>query len=267
MGGEKHRKNEQAEFHGAVYGKHVCNLKKISESVRPRLLCADKGAKSMSADPETYLLPLADELRRVWPDNRTVNIVCHGHSIPAGYTANHMVRPFDAYPHQLHRALNERYPCAVVNVIVTAIGGENSASGSRRFERDALCHRPRLVTIDYAGNDRFIRYDEAAEAWRHMIEASLKAGAKVILMTPSPDCGQLYYNPGELRTQLFDIVRMIRSLADEYEVGLADVAAAFERLMAAGHVPADYLTNYVHPNRAAHKVIAQLLMRWFPFNM
>ena len=35
-----------------------------------------------------------------------------------------------------------------VNVIVTAIGGENSLSVSIRFEKDVLCHNPDVVTID-----------------------------------------------------------------------------------------------------------------------
>lgn len=34
-----------------------------------------------------YLSPIIDELAKRWPDNRTVNIVCHGHSVPSGYFA------------------------------------------------------------------------------------------------------------------------------------------------------------------------------------
>ena len=34
-----------------------------------------------------YLEELCTRLAQRWPDNRTVNIVCHGHSVPAGYAA------------------------------------------------------------------------------------------------------------------------------------------------------------------------------------
>ena len=78
------------------------------------------------ANKQTYLASICEILRQHWPDNRTVNIVCHGHSVPAGYFATPRVDTFHAYPHLLHRGLKERYPFAVINVIVTAIGGENS---------------------------------------------------------------------------------------------------------------------------------------------
>ena len=41
----------------------------------------------MAADAVRYLLPLREELTKTWPDNRAIHIVCHGHSVPAGYFA------------------------------------------------------------------------------------------------------------------------------------------------------------------------------------
>jgi hypothetical protein len=64
----------------------------------------------------------------------------------------------------LRAGLAERFPHAVINVIVTAIGGENSESGAERFDRDVLSHRPDLVTIDYALNDRAIGLLRAEKA-------------------------------------------------------------------------------------------------------
>ena len=58
----------------------------------------------------------------------------------------------------------------VINVIVTAIGGENSESGAARFATDVLCHKPDVVTIDYALNDRDLGLVRAEQAWRQMIE-------------------------------------------------------------------------------------------------
>lgn len=80
-----------------------------------------------------YLQPVLDKLALQWPDNETVNLVCHGHSVPSGYFTTPFVNTFDAYPHLLHRMIKERFPFAVVNVIVTAIGGEHVASGAGRF--------------------------------------------------------------------------------------------------------------------------------------
>ena len=106
------------------------------------------------AERGAYLRPIVELLLAQWPGNRTVNIVCHGHSVPAGYFATPMVDTFNAYPALLHRDLKHRFPFAVINVIVTAIGGEGSPQGADRFEADVLCHRPDVVTIDYGLNDR-----------------------------------------------------------------------------------------------------------------
>ena len=87
------------------------------------------GAQGM-ADRKNYLADLAVQLNRTWPNNRTINVVCHGHSVPAGDFKTPLVDSFNAYPHLIHRRLKDRYPNAVINVIVTAIGGEASESGA-----------------------------------------------------------------------------------------------------------------------------------------
>ena len=50
----------------------------------------------------------------------------------AGYFKTPVVQSFDAYPFLLHQAIKRRFPHAVVNVIVTAIGGESSDAGAAR---------------------------------------------------------------------------------------------------------------------------------------
>lgn len=94
-----------------------------------------------------YLANLKTELHKEWPQNRTINIVFHGHSVPAGYYKTPHVNTLSAYPHLFLKRLKTIYPFAVVNVIVTAIGGENSASGTERFERDVLVHHPDLILL------------------------------------------------------------------------------------------------------------------------
>lgn len=100
-----------------------------------------------------------------WPNNKTINIVCHGHSVPSGYFATPFVNTFKSYPYFVHRGIKERFPFAVTNVIVTGIGGESSQSGMRRFETEVLNHNPKIITIDYALNDRFIGLKNARESW------------------------------------------------------------------------------------------------------
>ena len=214
------------------------------------------------ADRGTYLADTIEALKRQWPDNRTVNIVCHGHSVPAGYFATPMVDTFNAYPHLLHVGLKHRFRFAVVNVIVTAIGGENSESGADRFERDVLCHRPDVVTLDYGLNDRPIGLERARAAWRSMIEDAASAGVKVILLTPTADATQRATYAGDDRADLPRHAEQIRELASEREIALADSLAAFEQYQQAGDL-SDLLSWRNHPNRNGHELVARELLRWF----
>lgn len=214
------------------------------------------------ADPAAYLSDLRQLLNEQWPRNRTVNIVCHGHSVPAGYFDTPNVRTLGAYPHLLLRELKSAYPYAVVNVIVTAIGGEHSAGGAERFESDVLRLRPDVVTIDYALNDRSIGLAEAERAWRSMIEKALAAGVKTILLTPTWDHSMYRDELKAEREQLLAHTQQIRKLAAEYGVGLADSFAAFEREARHTH-PSELLSWSNHPNERGHELVARELARWF----
>jgi hypothetical protein len=48
------------------------------------------------ADRSSYLSEIIDILKTHWPDNRKINIICHGHSVPAGYFATTLVYSFVA---------------------------------------------------------------------------------------------------------------------------------------------------------------------------
>lgn len=214
-----------------------------------------------AATPATYLQDVSTLLRRQWPSNRTVNIVCHGHSVPAGYFKTPVVDTFNAYPYLLHRGLKERFPYAVLNVIVTAIGGENAEAGAKRFERDVLALRPDVVTIDYALNDRAIGLERAEAAWRQMIEVALQHHVRVILLTPTPDLNAHLDDPADPLNQQAEQVRL---LAREYGVGLVDSLAAFQSAIRRGQKLNKLMAQSNHPNRKGHELVARELLKWFP---
>jgi len=213
------------------------------------------------ADARTYLAATTAELNKSWPTNHTINIVCHGHSVPAGYAHTPEVRTFDAYPYLLHRGLNERFPHAVINVIVTAIGGEDSESGAKRFKRDVLSLRPDVITIDYALNDRRIGLARAEKAWRAMIEAALQQNVKVVLLTPTGDLSAKLENQNDPLNQH---AGQIRRLAAEYHVGLVDSLAQFIDYAHTSGKLSDLMAQVNHPNRKGHELVANELLKWFP---
>ncbi len=213
------------------------------------------------ADKRTYLDEILDTMQMQWPGNRTVNIVCHGHSVPSGYFATPYIDTFNSYPHLLHRTIKERFPFAVVNVIVTAIGGENSLSGSKRFTDDVLCHKPDIVTVDYALNDRGIGLEAARSCWSDMIEKALENNIKVILLTPSWE--KSYFEQNDSWKELMLHAEQVRALAEKYGIGLSDSFNVFKKYVENAGDLADLLSHVNHPNRRGHELMAAELAQWF----
>jgi len=213
-----------------------------------------------TAMPEQYLATVTAELARQWPQNRTVHIVCHGHSVPAGYFKTPVVDTFNAYPHLLHVGLKERFPYTVVNVIVTAIGGENAEAGAKRFERDVLALRPDVVTIDYGLNDRGIGLSRAEAAWGSMISHAKAAGVKLVLLTPTPDMAARLDDPADPLNQHAE---QIRRLARENDVALVDSLTRFQDRLHAGEPLDSFMSQGNHPNRKGHEIVATELLKWF----
>lgn len=213
------------------------------------------------ADRATYLGDITAQLKKAWPNNRRVNVVCHGHSVPAGYFATPTVDTFNAYPHLLHKGLKNAFPLAVINVIVTAIGGENSEGGAQRFERDVLSLRPDVVTIDYGLNDRGIGLERAKKAWSEMIAKAKAAGVKVVLLTPTGDTASKLDDPND---PLCQQAAQIRRLAAENHVGLVDSLAAFQQYIHKGGTLRELMSQSNHPNRKGHALVAESLLLWFP---
>jgi lysophospholipase L1-like esterase len=208
----------------------------------------------------SYLANILALLKKDWPDNRTVNIVCHGHSVPAGYFKTPVVDTLNSYPHLLHARLAGLFPHAVINVIVTAIGGETSERGASRFDAQVLMHRPDVLTIDYGLNDCSIGLDKARTAWSAMIEKALAWHIKVILLTPTGDLSSNLDDPSDPLSQHAE---QIRKLAREYQVGLADSFAATKAAVEKGTPLSDLMSQVNHPNRRGHDLVVEELVKWF----
>lgn len=219
-----------------------------------------QAAEVAGADRATYLAEFRAAAEVAWPKNRTLTVVCHGHSVPAGYFKTPEVRALESYPHLLRVELARRFPQAVINVVVTAIGGESAEKGAARFETDVLSLRPDLVLIDYALNDRGPGLERAAKAWRAMIEAARGRGIKVLLLTPTPDTAAKWQESGD---RLQQHAAQVRALAAEYGVGLVDSLAEFERFGREGGEVSAVMSQRNHPNAKGHALVARALAEWF----
>ncbi|MDR0844853.1 MAG: SGNH/GDSL hydrolase family protein [Tannerella sp.] len=209
------------------------------------------------ADRTVYLEDVKKVMHQQWPGNKTVNLVFHGHSVPAGYFRTPDVRSLQAYPYSVLAELKKIYPYAVINTIVTAIGGENSEQGGKRFIQEVLTHHPDVVFIDYALNDRGIGLEKAKEYWERMIESALDKGIKVILLTPTPDTKE---NILDSDAPLAKHAEQIRELSRKYQTGLVDSYHGFKQRALSGEDINGYMSQFNHPNEKGHQVVTELIM-------
>ena len=207
---------------------------------------------------EPDLKPLFAAMETKWPKNRTFNIVFHGHSVPSGYHKTPEVKPFESYPHLFLVKLKERYPHAVINVIVTAIGGEDSVAGAERFEKDVLSLRPDLVFIDFALNDRRKPLPAMEAAWLSMIDDAARNKVPVVLMTPTGDSSADLANPEDPLSQRAELIRRV---SREKNAWLADVTAEWQAEIGRGTPQQQLLSQPNHPNLRGHQVALAAITR------
>ncbi len=212
------------------------------------------------AEADHYLDEIKANLQKQWPNNKTINLVFHGHSVPAGYFKTPVVNTLSSYPYQVLKALKNQYPYAVINIINTSIGGENSEGGAKRFEADVLVHKPDVLFIDYVLNDRRIGLENAKASWEAMIERALADHIKIILLTASPDTSANMLQPGN---DLEKHSEQVKDLAKKYEIGLVDSYAAFKQKINAGDSISHYMSQINHPNEKGHSLIAAEILQYF----
>jgi len=222
--------------------------------------CLLLSATSSLAQQEDYLREIKTALQKKWPENRTINLVFHGHSVPSGYAKTPEVRTFDAYPFLVLQELKKRYPYAVINVITTSIGGENSTRGLNRFKKEVLPHRPDVLFIDYALNDRAIGLEQSRRNIEKMIQLALRKNIRIILMTPSADEQVNLLQTGNALEQQ---ATQLAKLAEKYKIGLADSYSRFKQLEEQQKNIHNYMAQSNHPNRSGHELIAAEILRYF----
>jgi len=212
------------------------------------------------ASQQFYLEQIKAEMKQEWPKNKTINLVFHGHSVPAGYFKTPIVNTLGSYPYLVLEQIKSKYPFSVVNIINTSIGGENSESGEKRFESQVLNHKPDVLFIDYALNDRGIGLVRAKIAWEKMIRAALDKNIKVILLTPTPD--QTVDIKSD-QTLLDQHASQIIQLSKYFNIGLIDSYTLFKNKTKEGVALVNFMSQVNHPNEKGHHLIAEEIMKYF----
>jgi acyl-CoA thioesterase-1 len=243
-----------------IIKKHIPYQLLVAVLISVNLACNTPRPLLTMQQDNGYLSEIKKELKTEWPNNRIINLIFHGHSVPSGYAKTPLVNTFDSYPQLFFQELKARYPYAVINIILTSKGGENSESGAARFRRDVLIRKPDVLFIDYALNDFGIGLDRSYKAWDKMIKLAKRQNMKIILMTPSPDLRVNMDNPdNNLKLHSEQIIK----LAKENNVGIVNSFELFKAIYNKKDSLKNYMTQINHPNRAGNQIIADEIMKWF----
>jgi lysophospholipase L1-like esterase len=159
------------------------------------------------------------------------------------------------------------------NVQNVGIGSEDTDLALKRFGRDVLAKKPRLVTIMYAANDHWIHKPRGKteptvppakfEANLRKMAAELHAaGAVVVFMTTPPPIGPGSYPKGEEALDRLEAYnRITRTVAADTRALLVDHYADWKKKQADGIDLRAWITDAWHPNPRGHAAMAE---RMFP---
>jgi lysophospholipase L1-like esterase len=156
-------------------------------------------------------------------------IVCFGDSITAGYG----VRPQEAFPALIAESLE-------IPVINAGVDGDTTTDALSRLGSDALAHSPRLVIVEFGGNDFRKRVDKRKtfENLDAIVGRIAEDGAIVVVLG--------------MRIGLFK---------DEYLSGYEGVAEGRGALLIPNFMAGilgdhKLTTDGIHPNVRGHEIIA-----------
>lgn len=162
------------------------------------------------------------------------NIICFGDSITFGYGAN----PGEDYPTALGKIV--RLP-----VINSGVDGDTTFAALERLENDVLAKNPRLVIVEFCGNDflKNIPKEDTVKNLAAIIERIQEKGAMVALVDIS--AGILFWEYGVA----------FRKLAAEKKAIFIPVI--LNRIITNPAMKSDFF----HPNARGYQVIAKRIYR------
>jgi len=225
------------------------------------LALGQMGSPDMHREPQTPRVAAM-----LQSGQQPVKIVCFGDSITGRYYHTGKDR---AYSDMLEIALHRLYPDGQVEMFNAGKSGGTTGKGVTRFERDVLVRKPDLVIVMFGMNDVLRGDGDAAHGefldnMTQIVERSLETGAEVVLCTPTAvyPMGTYDFSTGSYRSaqKLQEYSEIIRKLADEYQLPVADFYRIFNHIRA--NDPETWMllmSEIIHPNMNGHKIMAEEL--------
>lgn len=190
-----------------------------------------------------------------------VVIVAWGDSVTVGGDAS---KPELAFPQLFVTRLRERFPKAQISLVNAGVGGTDISQRLPNLQKEVLAYRPDLVVVEFV-NDMRLPVEEVRRCHRSAIDQILATGAEVILITPHfvMPPWMKHEHPRGKETRPF--IQVLREVAAEKGVALADVSRRWEHLELEGLPYITLLYNGInHPDNRGHELFVKELMTFFP---
>ena len=177
----------------------------------------------------------------------------------------------ESYIEKFRDMLIDKYELTSVSVINAGIAGDMLPSMIERADRDVIRYDPDLILINGSLNWNDDLMGDAG-VYKDLLKSFVQrlkkeTTADIILLTPNGDLpNTMFAAPGqsvpEPTTEAR--VKVIREIAEEEQVCLADVRAVWDKAKEAGCPWEELLANRInHPSVEGHEVYAKVLMKLF----
>lgn len=162
----------------------------------------------------------------------------------------------NTYPSLVQDAVRQTGRLGMV-AINAGIGGDTAEQMAARLDRDVLVHQPTLVTFSAGGNDLHhgVTAEQYEQAVRSIIERVRERHIPLILLTT-------IYRPPTAKPGVIEGLanydKVLRRLASEYTLHLAEVGARMNEDAEAGHE--QLVPNDGHPGYQGQRMIARAVL-------
>jgi lysophospholipase L1-like esterase len=174
------------------------------------------------------------------------------------------------YTAYLETFLLSRFPGKDLAVFNLGWGGDTASGGNKRFARDVAPVQPSLVFVNFGMNDGgYKAFDEATfrnylAAQGALADTIRAAGARQVLVTPSPVDDVLRKDQGVYNDTLSRMARGLGQLAAERGLPLIDLLhpmVEVQRRAKERDPGFTMIPDTVHPDAVGHLVMAYLAIR------
>ncbi|MCI8282818.1 MAG: hypothetical protein HFI76_14295 [Lachnospiraceae bacterium] len=167
----------------------------------------------------------------------------------------------ECYLEKFRLLLIDKYEQTSVSVLNAGIAGDTIYGMQKRLYRDVIRYQPDLVLINGSlnwGEEQGDTQDYASALTQVVLTLQSELKSDLVLMTPNMELPARRQNP---RSPLKERVKVIRSLAQELGVCLADTYKVWECYQKMGYPLEALLASPGHPSVTGHEMYATVLMQ------